>query len=231
MQMKVLILGHIRNTNKLKILLLLWYGLRSAILRGPAATFRIVREEKRQEKIFGISTAKIKPSSSARFFHYQGASYRVLFRLFGLLPAHVRAFAFVDIGSGKGRAAFVAENCGFRNILGIELDGQLFEQSVENLRHYRLKWNDSQVRFVRANAINYQYDGVPTVYFLFNPFDQQVLSQVLENILAAGTNETWFIYMNPLYPRPFAELQIPLVKTVKTGLYTEAFIYCRQGLI
>src|SRR5690242_910081 len=119
MHMKVLILAHIRNTNKLKILITGWYILRSVALRGLINSYRLMRDEMRYEQFFGIRTASLKKSGSPDYYHYQGASYRVLFRIFKHLPAHIRNFSFFDIGCGKGRAAFVAEYHGFKFCEGI----------------------------------------------------------------------------------------------------------------
>jgi hypothetical protein len=84
-------------------------------LRGLYNTLKILRAEWIQEKRFGIITSMIKRSDSKEFFHYQGASYLVLFRVFSELAMDKKDFDFVDVGSGKGRALFVAEYFGFNN--------------------------------------------------------------------------------------------------------------------
>ncbi len=223
--MKVLILAYIRNTIKLKILITGWYILRSITLRGILNSWLMLKDESRYENFFGIRTSSLKKSSSPDFFHYQGASYRVLFRIFNSLPQQVKKFEFFDIGCGKGRAVFVAEHCGFDVCTGIEIDKELLADANTNVNRYKLRRPDSVFLFEHANALEYHYRPGSTVYFLFNPFSEAVLKQVLHSITSTAQKETWFIYMNPLFPAPFSDKSITLVSKLKTRWYTEALIY------
>jgi tRNA1(Val) A37 N6-methylase TrmN6 len=98
--------------------------------------------ERRHEKQFNIQTAEFIKSSSSQYFHYQGASYHVLFRLFESLDPLTKEFHFIDIGSGKGRAVFVAEYCGFTILTGIELNKNLVKDAKQNLTTFSLKKKD-----------------------------------------------------------------------------------------
>lgn len=209
----------------MKIALYLYYFLRSIILRGLFNSLALLRAESKYEKQFGIKTAKIKRSDSSEFFHYQGASYLQLIRILNKIYLFTKDFEFVDIGCGKGRAVFVAESVGYTNLTGIELDGALVSEAIDNLKIYPLKKNNSQVEFLQANALNYKYKNTKTVYFLFNPFNEEILSEVLKKIKTESTSETWFIYMNPLYPKPFENEGMELVEKFKTRFYKEANVY------
>jgi SAM-dependent methyltransferase len=210
----------------LKFLLYVFYFFRSVFSRGLLNTLRLLKAEMKEEKRFGIHTSAIQKSDSAEFHHYQGASYLVLHRLYSELPETVRDFDFVDIGCGKGRAVFVAEHAGFGHLTGIELDPGLLEIARENEGLYAFKRSASLIRFIHANALEYEYKDRPTVYFLFNPFNEAVLRSVLARIRASTRSETWFIYMNPLFPAPFSEQQSEVIQEVKTWRYREAMIYC-----
>jgi SAM-dependent methyltransferase len=211
--------------NKLKIFIYLYYFFRSVFLRGLFNTVKLLTAERSYEKKFGISTSAIKKSNSKEFFHYQGAGYLVLLRVFRETVKLTEGFDFVDIGCGKGRAIFVAEYCGYNRLTGIELDKELTEDAYENLKLYPFRRADSEIEFVHANALVYPYENRPTVYFLFNPFNENVLTQVLGKIVLVNNCETWFIYMNPLYPRPFMETGMEVVRKYKTGRYTEALVF------
>jgi len=223
--MKVLILPNIKKSFHLKYFINLYYVVRSLILRGPLASLRLVSKESRYEKQFNIQTAEFIKSSSSQYFHYQGASYHVLFRLFESLDPLTKEFHFIDIGSGKGRAVFVAEYYGFNNLVGIELNADLVKDAYLNLKTYALKREQSQINFLSINALDYEYKNEATVYFLFNPFNASVLKKVLEKISASTVSETWFIYMNPLYASVFSEAGIRQEKVIRSGFYTEAIIY------
>jgi SAM-dependent methyltransferase len=208
----------------LKSFIYIYYFLRSVTLRGLLNTLRLFRAELREEKRFGIRTSAFRESNSKEFFHYQGASYLVLSRIFSEIK-ETRGFEFVDIGCGMGRVIFVAESEGYNRLLGIELREELLAEARQNENRYRLRRAGSEIRFVQANAIGYAYEDRPAVYFLFNPFNGQVLEEVLSAICRSTRSETWFVYMNPLFPEPFDRPGVERVRTVKTRFYKEAFIY------
>lgn len=213
----------------MKIILYLYYFLRSVFLRGFFGTLRLLIAEPLFEKKLGIRTAQLKKSKSSEFFHYQGAAYLPLFRIFSSIAEETRCLHFVDIGCGKGRAVFAAEFSGWNNLTGVELDETLVKDAEENLMRYLLKRKESCIQFVHENALNYNYRDLPTVYFLFNPFNEQILRQVLDRICSRSNAETWFIYMNPRYPAPFNQKGIPCVKEIKTLFYSEALIFKKEG--
>lgn len=209
----------------MKFLTLAWYALRSVLLRGPAAAIRLLASESAKEKQLNIETREFKSSKSAQYFHYQGAAYQVLEKIFGNLEKKYFAYRFMDIGCGKGRAVFMAERAGFNDLTGIELDQELVATAQDNLERYANKRQESRIKFINVNAVNFEYGNRPTVYFLFNPFNQLVLEKVIRRIQSTGSEESLFIYMNPKYRKPFERNGFKVVKRIKTGLYTEAIFY------
>ncbi|WP_317899157.1 class I SAM-dependent methyltransferase [Aurantibacillus circumpalustris] len=212
----------------MKIVIYLYYFFRSVFLRGLYNTIQLLRAEQVNERFFGIKTSRIKKSNSKEFFHYQGASYKVLFRIFSEIK-DINNLEFVDIGSGKGRAVFMAEYNGFNYVSGIEMDEVLVSDSKNNVARYLKKRKESQIAFIQSNALDYEYKNAPSVYFLFNPFNEEILKKVLDRILSSTFAETWFIYMNPLYSEAFRREGIELVRTFKTRFYTEALLFKIKG--
>jgi SAM-dependent methyltransferase len=213
----------------LQFLLYLYNFLRSLFLRGLLNTIRLLREEMVNEKKFGIQTSVIKKSNSTMYFHYQGASYQVLFRIFKELELLAKGYSFVDIGCGKGRVVFMAEHFGFTKVTGIELDEGLLACAKENDVIWKRRHQDSQINFIHVNALDAAYVDEPTVYFLFNPFSEEVLRGVLNRICERTTHELFFVYMNPLYPKPFYEKQMEVMATIKTRWYAEAIIFRQKS--
>jgi hypothetical protein len=76
-----------------------------------------------------------------------------------------------------------------------------------------------------VNALDFEYNNTPTLYFLFNPFNASILGKVLDKITVSSQSETWFVYMNPLYVKPFQERGINQVKAYTTRFYTEALVF------
>jgi SAM-dependent methyltransferase len=209
----------------LKFLTLIFYFFRSVFLRGLLNTVSLIASEKKYEKLFGISTSTFKQSKSKEYFHYQAASYLVLFKIFKVLKELAPNYTFVDIGCGRGRVLFVAENEGYNELLGLDLDEELVYEAKKNSKTYKLKRKESSLRFLCVNAIEHKYEDRKTIYFMFNPFNESVLKKVLAGISAAGASESLIVYMNPLYKNAFSANRFQIVKKITTRLYTEAFIY------
>lgn len=129
------------------------------------------------------------------------SSYRVVQTLFRgrVKPMDV----LVDVGCGKGRVinAWLAE--GYANrIIGVELDAEVAEKTRARLRRYP---NVS----VRTGDIitNFPLDG--TLYYLFNPFDSQVMSRfkdrLTECISRRAIGEATLVYYNCRHVEVFAK--------------------------
>lgn len=203
----------------------LWYLMRSFLLRGILNTILLFKDEARWDKTLGIHTRRFKKSRSREYFHYQGAGYKLLFKLFSALDPGIKHYRFVDIGSGLGRAVFVAEQCGFTKLVGIELDKDLYEEAGQNLHRFTPSNPKSEICFIHQNALEASYENSRCVYFLFNPFNRSVLEQVLRRIQSGTQEDTWFIYMNPLFREAFQSPAFEHISTFKTRFYTEAMVF------
>lgn len=209
----------------MKIAIYLHYFFRSVALRGFFNTLALIFSELYYERKFGIKTSAIKKSDSQEFYHYQGGIYRVMLRVFRELHPLTKHCEFIDIGCGKGRAVYIAEYCGYQQLTGIEMDLELVRDAQANLQLYPFKKSNSEITFVHTNALEYAYRNKPSVYFLFNPFSEKIMEEVLESIVRSTLSETWFVYMNPQYPGPFRRKEIEEVKKFKTRFYTEAVLF------
>jgi hypothetical protein len=107
----------------------------------------------------------------------------------------------VDVGSGKGRAInwFLSRYPG-RRIYGIELDEQVCEKAAKRLRRRR------EVTILCGDATELlPADG--TVFYLFNPFGEDVLRRFADAFLAAGDGgrPRTIVYYNCKYLPVFAD--------------------------
>lgn len=210
------------------IFLYIYYFFRSVYYRGLFKTLKMLRYEGYYEKLFGIKTMQIKKSDDANNFHYQGASYYILFELFKKLPGHTKHKNFIDIGSGKGRALFCAENSGFNNLIGVELDPELVEIANENINRYLLKRKESHFTFLCENALSFQIPGSTAVFYFFNPFSEKIMSEVEKNISAyqkQNHSEIFVIYVNPQFKNVWINAGYETYHTEGNNRYTEALIF------
>ena len=112
-----------------------------------------------------------------------------------------REFAFIDLGSGKGRTLLMASNYPFRRIMGVELLPSLNEIAQQNLSQYR---SQSQkccaIESICADATSYDPPPQALVIYLFNPFPESGLRRWLANLRKSLTEHPRPIYV--LYSNP-----------------------------
>jgi SAM-dependent methyltransferase len=132
---------------------------------------------------------------------YQTAIVDVFLAMLDALPIEHKDFAFIDLGAGKGRALLLASRFPFSNVIGVELSPTLHEIARRNIALYG---GDSprchQVRSVCADAASFELPLENLVIYLFNPFDEVVMSEVAANVSASLKKKPRQIYI--LYLKP-----------------------------
>ncbi len=115
-------------------------------------------------------------------------------------------FIFVDFGSGRERALFVAAEHPFRQIIGVEYSRELHETATRNIRTYR---NPSQKCFnitpVRADATTFSVPEFPTICFMNNPYDETLVAKTAKHVnqsIRSDPRPFFIIYLNAYYTRP-----------------------------
>lgn len=220
----------------MKLLQYTYYFFRSLWLRGPLNTFKLLSYERSFEKKFNIKTLSIvnlkdltlAGIDSLENHHYQGASYYILLKVFNVLPMELKNKAFIDYGCGKGRALFVAEACGFKKLIGVDIAKELIEDAQNNELVYSKKNINSEFIFEFEDATKYVIPTDADVFYFFNPFGKQILQDVITNIKNSLLNHPrtiYCIYLNPLYHSIFEENGFNVYKTIKSWRYLEGVIY------
>jgi SAM-dependent methyltransferase len=133
--------------------------------------------------------------------HYEGVPIDDCIAMLDTIPGGVAARStFVDVGSGLGRAVFLAMLRPFKRIVGIEVSGALHETALENLATLRaIDARCGNVRLLRADARTFEYPPGDLVVFLYNPFDAEALDATLARIAARPSpGETHILYHTPL---------------------------------
>jgi SAM-dependent methyltransferase len=118
------------------------------------------------------------------------------------LAVDPEAFCFIDIGSGKGRALFLAEQYGFRRIFGVELSTKVHQVAEGNLKRYRTKvGQEPRIALHNCSALEFALPDQPTVIFMYNPFDAVIMSQFaakLDSSLMQNPRPLYLIYVHPV---------------------------------
>jgi SAM-dependent methyltransferase len=140
---------------------------------------------------------------------YQASEPELFGEILRSLPCSVEGFTFIDLGSGKGRTLLMASDYPFRRIIGVELLAELNAIAVQNIARYR---SDRQKCFaiesLAGDARGFEFPAEPTVLYLFNPFPEHVLRQVLANLhtsLVSAPRAVYILYHNVVHETAFAD--------------------------
>jgi SAM-dependent methyltransferase len=113
-------------------------------------------------------------------------------------------FAFIDLGSGKGRALLLALHFPFRQIVGVEFALELHRIAQANLTRVASTGTDvNRIGLVHADAMEFELPPEPSVIYLYNPFDDLVMSGVIDRVLQSHRKHPRPIYI--MYANPFLE--------------------------
>jgi SAM-dependent methyltransferase len=125
-----------------------------------------------------------------------------LFRgVIGELGIAYGEFTFIDLGSGKGRALLLASEFPFRRIIGVELLPELHAIAQQNAGRYQGAAQESRIELWCGDAREFQFPPEPSVVFLFDPFPEHILEQVLTNLersVRQQPRHLVLVYQNPI---------------------------------
>ena len=110
-------------------------------------------------------------------------------------------FTFIDLGSGKGRCLLLASNYAFAQIIGVEFSQELHESAVKNISIYQGEGQRCRrVESVNQDASTFEFPEEPLFIYAYNPFDEKLMSAVLERLvksLECKPRDVVMVYFNP----------------------------------
>jgi SAM-dependent methyltransferase len=129
--------------------------------------------------------------------YYQPVTPAAFRDAMSLLPRDLSGHAFVDFGSGKGRALILAAERGFGRVVGVELSAELHEAARRNVAAYtRATGRAAPIELVHGDALAYEIpDAGPCVFYLFNPFPESVTRCLLDRIAASRARSPSKMYL------------------------------------
>jgi SAM-dependent methyltransferase len=162
---------------------------------------------------------------------YEALNYYILETLLG---AFCRLFPheknIVDVGSGKGRVMIVAAHYGFKNITGIDFAKELCDSANQNIRKIQGQFPHTTFTIHCSDILNYNINAGDKVFFLFNPFNKEIMEKFLEKIDASVSRSPrtiYFMYANPLYKSLLLEKGYREIFSVKKLRLLEGVILVR----
>lgn len=134
---------------------------------------------------------------------YAGTDPKSFRRIFEGLKIEFKDFAFVDLGSGKGRALLMASEFPFKKIVGVEFSPELNAVAQKNILRYKNSAQKcSHIETICQDATLYDLPPEPCVLYVFNAFHARIVAEVLRNIERSfdeNPREIYFIYANPVH--------------------------------
>ena len=172
---------------------------------------RAGHRERDFDKIYGVETEGMVPrwemgdvGPNLRFaVQYLPTKPKKFYSLLDSLRIKHSEFAFIDIGSGKGRTLLLARRYSFRRLVGVEFVPKLCETARKNLDVCHCP-----AEILCLDATQYVFPEGPLVIYMCNPFGiepMQELARNLELSLTTSPRPVYVIYWNALYPQVFAE--------------------------
>jgi SAM-dependent methyltransferase len=104
-----------------------------------------------------------------------------------ILAAGIQEYAgytFVDLGSGKGRALFVAAEFPFREVVGVEFSEVVHQQALANIGRLKARYKRGPaIRSMHGNAMEFDFPDEDLVLYFFNPFGPETMQHILDNLV------------------------------------------------
>jgi SAM-dependent methyltransferase len=132
---------------------------------------------------------------------YQPIEAELFREVIGGLDIDYQRFTFVDLGSGKGRALLLATEFPFRRIIGVELLPELHAIAEQNVDKYQAGAQRQRIELLCGDARQFWFPLEPLLVFLFDPFPEHVLQEVIGNLeqsVSQALRPIVVVYLNPI---------------------------------
>ncbi len=111
--------------------------------------------------------------------------------------------AIIDIGCGKGRMVYFFSKFPFGHVSGLEYSNEIAAIGNNNMgKLFKLQTARGRISIIQGDATLYtDYDRY-NYFYLYNPFNENIMTAFLENLkasVARSPRKIHIIYYNPLH--------------------------------
>lgn len=185
---------------------------------NPVLAGFILMHEIRGEKKFGIDTSKpielsqltIANGDIQHSSRYEAVNFYILEALLKRLREICDEQSFTDLGCGKGRAMVVAAYYGFTKIKGVDFAQEVCDIAERHMQKVSSQYPQMEYRVLCKNVLDYDIQSGESVFFMFNPFSDDIISKFLEKVNASieqYPRTVYFLYVSPRYIETFFEFE------------------------
>ena len=185
---------------------------------NPVLAAFLLKHEIRGEKKYGIDTSSpvelsnltIRNGDISHSSRYEAVNYFILESLLSKLRSISGETSFSDLGCGKGRAMVVAAHYGFTKIRGVDFAEEVCSIADQHMQKASRLFPQIQYEVYCQNVLDYIIQPDESVFFLFNPFSEEIISAFLEKV-NRSTEEfprtVYFLYASPRHVETFFEFE------------------------
>ncbi|WP_075980219.1 methyltransferase [Bacillus massilinigeriensis] len=121
---------------------------------------------------------------SIHYYRYEPTPYQALEELFKRYQLESSDY-IVDFGCGKGRLIFFINYLFHANVVGIEMNKDLYKEALENRKSYLKKFriSEEKIQFYCGIAENYEISPFDNRFYFFNPFSIPIFMNIVNHIL------------------------------------------------
>jgi SAM-dependent methyltransferase len=193
------------------------FGLSSREQVAPPIPIYPEKADNRQaDEYFGLEAEAPAPgpqhTESKKFgLLYERSSETIFRHVMRKISIDFEKSVFIDLGAGKGFALCLAAEFPFKRVIGVEYSNKLAAVAAENLRSFNTDLQKCpNVTCVLGDATEFVFPEEPTVLYLYNPFQGEVMDKVIANLkrsLKDHPREVWVFYANPWEHRKFKRIR------------------------
>jgi SAM-dependent methyltransferase len=146
-----------------------------------------------------------------------------------LTTVDFETFTFIDLGSGKGRALLMAAMYPFARVVGVEVQPELDVIARHNIERFDERGQQCHsIESICADAREYEFPAENIVLYLFNPFPDYVLREVLTKLIASVRRVPRTIFV--LYNAPFEKQEFERIPELRKFYETSQYQLYRVEL-
>jgi SAM-dependent methyltransferase len=151
-----------------------------------------------KEKSVDPEVTNVTAADAIRYAPTRARHFHALMHDFGFPHGSV----FVDVGCGKGKVLLMAMGYPFKRVVGVEFSSRLCNIARNNVERYcRKKSLSNMVAIHHCDIVDYDIKLDENVFYFYNPFNERVMTRVIDNIARSQhqyPRPIWLLYYNPI---------------------------------
>jgi SAM-dependent methyltransferase len=134
---------------------------------------------------------------------YEPISHYSFQRMMKKIDWNFKQSTFIDFGCGKGAAILLASQYGFRKYIGVEYSPVLTGECKTNIEKFSKRTGRNiNHDIICCDATKYEVPPEANVFYFFNPFHDEILDTILQNIeesLKTNARDILILYFNAMH--------------------------------